>query len=393
MAQLAGLIVSKDEGFRKQMSRLLRASPDAVSVIENRPGHEGVPDAAPDVIVVDIRNDAASGLADIERLRTDAPGAGIFAVALTSEPELILQAMQAGANEFITWPPVEKNVFGAIQRTASRREIAQGARPSAATLVFFGAKGGAGTTTVAVNCGVELARLSKRSTVIVDLKPGLGEAALFLGVRPRYSVLDALDNLHRLDQTFLRQLVVKHKSGLEILAGSHHFDRPGPADGGAIEELFRVLTRRYEYLVVDAGSQINACTLAALHTADWMFLVANPDVPSVRNAQRLLERIRELGARSERVRVLLNRAAEPFPIPPKQIQSALGHPIHHTFPSDYKTVSTALNSGVPLALAGDSDIATQFAQFTRGLLEPNANAAGASLAKKSLLNIGRIASL
>ncbi len=88
-----------------------------------------------------------------------------------------------------------------------------------------------------------------------------------------------------------------------------------------------------------------------------MFLIANPDVPSVRNAQRLLERVRQLGAAGERVRFVLNRAAEPYPIPPKQIEGALGHPIHHTFPSDYKTVSTALNSGVPLALAGNTEIA------------------------------------
>ncbi len=103
-----------------------------------------------------------------------------------------------------------------------------------------------------------------------------------------------------------------------------------------------------------------------------MFLTANPDVPSVRNAQRLLERVRELGASGDRVRLLLNRAAEPFPIPPKQIETALGHPIHHMFPSDYKTVSTALNSGVPLSLAGDSEIAAQFDLFVRRVLDPGA---------------------
>src|SRR5205807_2501487 len=104
---------------------------------------------------------------------------------------------------FFTWPPAEDTFQGAIRRTAARRETAQGARPAATTLVFFGAKGGAGTTTLAVNCGVELARLSKRATVIVDLKPGLGEAALFLGVRPRYTILDAIDNLHRLDRELM----------------------------------------------------------------------------------------------------------------------------------------------------------------------------------------------
>src|SRR5207253_4453590 len=156
-------------------------------------------------------------------------------------------------------------------------------------------KGGAGTTTLAVNCGVEVARLTKRSTIIIDLKPGLGEVALFLGVRPRYSLLDAIDNLHRLDREFLKELVIKHKSGLEILAGSDLFDRPGAADGGAIEELFRLLGHQYEYILVDAGSQVNSCAVAALYAAETILLVANPDVAFVRNALRLLDRGRQLG--------------------------------------------------------------------------------------------------
>ena len=390
MAQLVGLIVSEDDAFKKHFGRLLRAGAIPVSVIDDRVGRDGTP---PDLVIVDTRGDASSSMSSIERLRAGAPGAAIFAIALVAEPDLILQSMRAGANEFFTWPPPEETFHGAIRRTAARRETAQGARAAATTLVFFGAKGGAGTTTVAVNCGVELARLSKKSTVIVDLKPGLGEVALFLGVRPRYSLLDAIDNLHRLDREFLRELVTKHKSGLEILAGSDQFDRPGAADGGAIEELFRLLARQYEYIVVDAGSQINSCTVAALYTADTIFMVANPDVPSVRNAQRLLDRVRQLGACGERVRVLLNRAAEPFPIPPKQIEGALGHPIHHTFPSDYKTVSTALNSGVPLALTGASDIASQFDHFTRQILDPGAEAPAPQPARRKLPGFERLASI
>ena len=88
-----------------------------------------------------------------------------------------------------------------------------------------------------------------------------------------------------------------------------------------------------------------------------MFLVANPDVPSIRNAQRLVDRVRQLGAGSERVKVLLNRVSDQHLIAPKQIETALGYGIHHTFSSDYRTVSTALNSGVPLALTNHSEIA------------------------------------
>jgi len=234
--------------------------------------------------------------------------------------------------------------------------------------VFFGAKGGAGTTTVAVNCAVELARQTKRPTVIVDLKSCLGEVALFLGVRPRFTVLDAIENLHRLDKDFLKELVSHHKSGLDIIPASEQFDRPNAQDVGPIEELLRILTRTYDYVIVDAGNTITSCAVAALYAADTVFLVTNPDVPSIRNAQRLVERVRQLGAGSERVKILLNRVSENLLIAPKQIETALGYGIHHSFTSDYRAVSTALNSGVPLTLSNHSEIAGEFDRFTRQLL-------------------------
>jgi Flp pilus assembly CpaE family ATPase len=133
-----------------------------------------------------------------------------------------------------------------------------------------------------------------------------------------------------------------------------------------------------------------------MYTAETICFVANPDVPSVRNAQRLLDRIGQLGSCRERVRLLLNRAAEPYPIPPAQIEATLGHPIHHTFPSDYKTVSTALNSGVPVALTGNSAIAEQFDRFTRRVIDPSAEpqtvAAGGNF-KLSTLGFDRLASI
>ena len=375
MAQLAASIVSHDEEFKRAVSRLLRAGGVPVGIIEGRAGAEG---AGPDVVVVDIRADASSGMAVVERLRASHPAVAIFAIAASAEPDLILQAMRAGANEFFPWSAdgqtqagrtVEEAFQGAVRRTAARRDAATaGARQPCVTHVFVGAKGGAGTTTVAVNCAVDIAHIAKRSTLILDLKPCLGEVALFLGVRPRFTVLDAIENLHRLDKDFLRELVVKHKSGLDIMAGTDQFDRPSPQDAGAIEELLRVLARMYDYIVIDAGNMINSFSVAGLYAADTVFLVTNPDVPSIRNAQRLVDRVRQLGAGSERVKILLNRASEQHLIAPKQIETALGYAIHHTFPSDYRAVSTALNSGVPLALANHSDLASQFGLFTRHLL-------------------------
>lgn len=388
MARLAGVIVSDDEMFRRQIGGQLRASTIAISISADtsvRDTHRT------DVVIVDARGDVARAMAVIDRARTASPAAGIFAIASDPSPDLILQAMRAGANEFFTFPPANDAFQEALRRTAARRTTASGTDTT--TLVFFGVKGGAGTTTVAVNCSVEIARLSKRRTIVLDLKPGLGEVSLFLGVRSRYTLLDALDNIHRLDAGFLRELVVKHKSGLDILAGSDHFDRPGASDGAGLEEVFRLLADEYDYIIIDAGSQLNPASLSALYTADTIGLVANPDVPSIRNAQRLLERIRQLGTSTERVRLLLNRAAEPYPIPTTQIEAAVGHPIDHTFPSDYKTVATAMNSGVPLALSSNTDLAAQFDRFTRRILNGNAELPVEAPVTKAALGLNRLASI
>ena len=374
MAQLAASIVSHDAEFKQQVATLLRSCGVPVGIVEDR--RSAAPSAAPDLVVVDIRQDPSSGMAAIERLRAGHPTVAIFAIAAAADPNLILQAMRAGANEFFPWSAggsqaksTEESFHSAVRRTTARHAAAHaGARQPCVTHVFVGAKGGAGTTTVAVNCAVELARLTKRPTAIIDLKPCLGEVALFLGVRPRFTVLDAIENLHRLDREFLRELMAHHKSDLDILAGSEQFDRPNQQDASAMEELLRALSRLYDHLVIDAGNMLIGCAVSALYAADTIFLVTNPDVPSIRNAQRLVDRVRQLGAGSERVKVLLNRVSDQNLIAPKQIETALGYGIHQTFSSDYRTVSTALNSGVPLSLSNHSELAAQFGSFTRQLL-------------------------
>lgn len=373
MAQLTASIVSYDEEFKRQIARMLRGCGVPLGIMEGRVGADG---SAPDVAVVDIRADVASGMSAIERLRAGSAAIAIFAIASAAEPDLILQAMRAGANEFFPWTngsqpgsgrSMEESLHQAVRRAATRREAAHASgKQPCSSYVFLGAKGGTGTTTIAVNCAVELARLSKRPTLVIDLKPSLGEVALFLGVRPRFTVLDAIENLHRLDRDFLKELVSKHKSGLDILAGPEHFDNT--QNSGALEELLRVLGRLYECVVIDAGSMINPFIMSTLYTADAMFLVANPDVPSIRNAQRMVERVRQLGGGGERIRILLNRVSDQNLIAPKQIETALGYSIFHSFSSDYRSVSTALNSGVPLAMSNNSDLAAQFGSLARQLM-------------------------
>jgi len=281
--------------------------------------------------------------------------------------------MRAGANEFLTWTTGADHALddafrAALKRTAEKAKATRDGSRTSVTLSFFGAKGGAGTTTLAVNSAIEIARVTKRPTLIIDLHQFLGEVALFLGVRPRFTLIDAIDNLHRVDAEFLRELVVKHKSGLEILAGGDQVDRPGVGDIGAIEHLLQTLSRSYDFIIIDAGPVTSPLAEVAVSIADTIYLVANPDVASIRNTHRVVDRIAQLGADKDRVRILLNRMSEHHQIAPKQIESALGHQIYMAFPSDYASVSSALNSGVPLTLSNHSEIAAQLTRLTKEIL-------------------------
>ena len=370
MARLSVLVSVDDQELRTAVVQALRSSGVSLALVEEHASRTDVPD----LVVVDIRGEGSPGLPALERVRAKWSAVSIFAVASSSEPDVILQAMRAGANEFFAWPTADESSPPAIEglravlgRIVERLHAAQGDTASTSrTFAFFGAKGGAGTTTLAVNCAAELARVSKKPTILIDLNPFVGEVALFLGVRPRFTLLDAADNLHRLDEGFLRELVAKHKSGLDILAGSDVMDRPNGQDAGALEELLQWLGRSYEFVVIDAGNLTNACAEVAVFGSNLIFLVANPDVPSVRNSQRVVDRMEQMGAGKDRVRVLLNRTSEQQFVTSKQIEDALGHPIHHAFESDYRTVSAALNAGVPVALNG-SGLGAQLMQFTREL--------------------------
>ena len=370
MAQLTALVTTTDQEFRSHITKLLRSSGMSIAVTDER--HAGA--TPPTIAIVDIRAGMGT-VSSIERLRAAWPATSIFAIASTAEPDQILQAMRAGANEYLAWSTqIDDTFFAALQRTVQRSRPKE--ERSSAVLSFFGTKGGAGTTTLAVNSAIEIARVSKKPTLIVDLHQFIGEVSLFLGVRPRFTLVDALDNLHRLDAEFLRELVVKHKTGLDILAGSEHIDRPGPQDAVVFEQLLQVLGRTYDYIVVDAGILTGPCADVAVYAADTIYLVANPDIACIRNANRLMDRIGQLGAGRDRVRVLLNRMSDQHQIGPKQIETTLGLSLHMVFPSDYEVVASALNSGVPLTLSNHSELAAQFATFTKQIVSRQPGALG-----------------
>ena len=246
---------------------------------------------------------------------------------------------------------------------------------SAVIITFMGTKGGTGTTTMAVNCAADIHRLSRRSTVIVDAKPGPGDVAVFLGLRPRYSIVELIEQVGWSDRQRASRYITEHESGLHVLAASDSFGRPDGRDVEAIERALACLASLYDYVVVDAGSSLSAPAVSALNAAGLAVLVVNPDLPCLRNLQRLSDAVRLAGVVPERIRVLLNRMSDHGALSPDQIEKVVGRTMDFRIMSDYRTVAAALNSGVPVSRLRPSELQTQLESMARNLIGFNLAAA------------------
>lgn len=237
-------------------------------------------------------------------------------------------------------------------------------------VTFLGIKGGTGTTTLAVNCAADLRRLTHRPTLVADVKAGPGDVAVFLGLRPRYNIVDLIDQLGWIDRALAVRFVAEHDCGVHVLAASDGFGRPSSRDAEAVEHTLRAFSPLYDFVVVDAGSTLNACAAAALTISDVVILVANPDVPCLRNLQRYCDALKLAGVAPERVRIVLNRTSENGVLPAGQIEKVLGRSIEYQVPSDYRTVAAAVNTGVPVSCLRTTELHQQVTSMARALVGP-----------------------
>ena len=320
--------------------------------------------ANPDVTLVDIPTDnAPTALRAIELLHQEAPESAVFAIGSISQPQVIVNAMRAGAREFIERPTTTTDLLEAFVRlTAAQRRVKQeGARGK--VFCVINAKGGSGATTVAVNLALAL-QSSHGQTAMVDVAP-LGHAALHLNVKPLFSVADATRNLHRMDASLLESFMVRHNGGLQLLAGT---STPAAMDTSTAEfvKLFDMMVSHYRYVVVDVSTRFDASTRLVANLSECVLLVACTDVASLWSAARVQQYLGESGGR-ERVRLVLNRFRKVPGFSEADAEAAAGAKLLWRVPNQYFAVSTAIDRGVPLMEQSHTEIARCFAGLAQEL--------------------------
>lgn len=373
---LSVALLSSEEGRLRALARAFQQQQATISY-EVREESE--------VAVIDLHPDADAALDLVESLCARHPGLTVMVYARRPDPELLLRAMRAGARELLTEPLAAPAVAEAVIRASARRlEGEHPKKQTGAVLLFWGAKGGAGTTTLAANFAIALRQESGREVALLDLHFDLGDAAVALGLAPRFTLADALRSPERLDPDFVSTLLAEHASGLAVLAAPDQYT--APAAGRAVDSLAKlvgILRGRFRYVVVDAGTSPGLAAEAAVEAAETIYLVTQAEILGLRKTQRLLAHLRRNGGAERRIEVVINRFdPRRTMMDEADMSKALGAPLKWKVPNDFFAVRRSLDTGAPLAL-DHSPVARLLRQMAREACGKPPVAA----ARKSLWNL------
>jgi len=317
-----------------------------------------------DVIIIDLDSDPEIALDLVEGLCGDSP-ATVMVYSAIADSELMIRCMRAGAREFLTLPFAPGTVAEAMVRAAVRRTTIKSPnpkRPDGKLCVFFGAKGGAGVTTVATNFAISAARESDRKTLLIDLDLPFGDVALGLGLTAAWSTADALQNYTRLDSNFLSRLLIKHDSGLWVLTA------PGkvinlPLVPDAVNKLLAVARQDFDYVVVDTGSRLDLTATAMFEADAVVYLVSQVGLPELRNSNRIISEY--FKADFPQLEIVLNRyMPSSLGIDEEHITRALTRRAQWKIPDEHATVRKMQGTATPLIM-GDSQISRVIRQMAR----------------------------
>jgi Flp pilus assembly CpaE family ATPase len=315
-----------------------------------------------DVIIIDLDSRPEYALELVESICANG-AATVMVYSMKFDSDLLVRCMRAGAREFLTLPFTQSTVAEALVRASARRPAPRPAKKAGGKLlVFLGAKGGDGVTTLACNFAVSMAQESGQSTLLIDLDLPLGDAALNLGVVAEYSTINALQNAARLDSAFLSKLLVKHSSGVSVLAAPGKFPQ-FPATNDAIDRLLAVARQDFENVVIDMGSRLDLMGTSLFKEGSTVYLVIQAGIAGLRNSNRLISQYFTTGI--PKLEIVLNRY-EPrtMGVAEDQITKALTRPAQWKIPNDYNAVRRMQTTAIPLALE-DSPISRLIRQMTR----------------------------
>jgi pilus assembly protein CpaE len=362
-----------------QQSGLVKDVREWASLSTVKPRHTS---DVPDVVFLDLSTGMGSEFTFAQELSRVRPTVHIIACTTKNEtnPEFLLQAMRSGIRDFLQKPYNRVEVGRLIDRLSGEC----GAQPAKSAgagrlMAVLGTKGGVGTSTVAVNLAVQLARISHKKTLLLDFSRPMGDVAALLDLKPKFQVRDAVENVKRLDATLFGGLLTTHKSGLRVLCGATRLEDWQNGSLPVIERIAEVAQQSFEFVVMDLGAFYSAEWERILQAAE-VLLVSEADLPGLAKLDKHLRALSNLRVATNQVRLVINRWHRSDEEALAQIENSMKMPVFARLPNSFKQVTEATVRGVPMVKDGDP-LTEGFAKIA-GKLAGTDNANGR---KKSLL--------
>lgn len=356
----------------------------------------------PQMVILDLGDDPDVAFRFSQYLVDQNPGRQIIGVGPALPTDALMQGMRSGLADYLVKPVDPDAMTAAIQRArrklGSSTTVEEAPAAQGTVIAVFSAKGGAGATTVATNLAVELHRTSFKATVVVDTDLQMGESAAFLGVQPRFDLVDFARSMHRMDKNLLASYVEPHESGVHLVAGPYEGQKADGMTGEHLRAVIQLLRQHYDFVVLDSPATCDTAALAPLTIADQILIVTAPDLSSLRQTKRCLPVLsRIVGTDPDRVRLVVNRYAEEQEISRDDVERTLGLKVFATLAADTENAAHAINTGKPIALAAPSSrfvrdvkgVATKLAGITPDKSKPNALLKGMKPLRDAFRRFGR----
>lgn len=319
----------------------------------------------PDVVLVDISGwkESLEGL--VSSIRSAAGDPMIIALNTHAEAETILQTMRAGINEYL-YPPLQEPLRKALEkRSAERsRRNSGGAKGSGKAMGFLSAKGGCGATTLVCHVAAELGRLNHR-VLLTDLDLDAGMVGFITKTKSMYSILDAVNNLHRLDIHYWKALVSNGIPGVEIISSPVALASKNPPREDQVRQILAFARPHYDWTLVDLGRSLSRMGMSALEEIDEACVVTTLEVPALHQCKQIIQTLLDGGYGKSRIKLVLNRSPKRLDIAPSELEKMLGLPIYFMIPNDYPELYETYAEG--RMLNRSSELGKQIAKFTAKL--------------------------
>lgn len=363
MDKISTVIIS-DEISTKEVLKLFVSEFDNLEIIDDFNNYSDIfnilaSSKGKSLLIVDLSTNKIKNLDFILQVTKECKNCKVLALSDNPSVELIIEVMRAGAKEFVPVPIIKNEFFEAIKKLVT--EMNEPVKKNKCKIIsVFSNKGGIGKTSLATNLALELAKITKENIALIDLNFQMGDITTFLDLKPSFNISYMLENLDKINETFLLSTLERYKStSLYVLADPPYFKQADNIQPRQITRLFDTLKETFSYIIVDAEASFDGKNIAALDNSDLIMLVTVANLPALRNTQRCLELFEKLGYDKEKIKIVVNRYMENDEIKEVDIEKVLSKDIYWKIPNNYFAIMSAINKGIPVSDVNDTTNVSQ----------------------------------